>query len=266
MILYNISVVWKICTHLSDNRFSCGLTQHCLGEHRLEIWILIRAGWVRKYLLSLVCMQVFPKDLEFPELIWTVNRFAVFQFTRHCGVVAALTCSPATIRTVSALHSGCRGSTVVSLTARLWALVIHFIWQLTRAVGLKTYFTFAGWGKTFDSVWSVKSIKGLAFWWCLSASRWQERVPYLYDLRFMSAKLESTVYLFDLVLPLCRCTFTLEQVGPRVFLPRCFSMSLPVKSSCARTYARTRTRTHSRKHIGMRMRRYECWSIVLGIN
>lgn len=37
MILYNISVVGKICTNLSDNRFSCGLTQHCLGEHRLEI-------------------------------------------------------------------------------------------------------------------------------------------------------------------------------------------------------------------------------------
>lgn len=166
MILCNISVEWKICTNLSDNRFSCGLTRHCLGERRLEIWVLIRAGWALKYRRAQWAQRVFQKDLAFPELIWTVKLFAVFPFTRPCGVAGALMHSPGTrnalelclpcavaaqLSTAAGLCRCGRGdSAAVSFASWLWALVIRFTWQLARALGLRTHFTFAGGGTTFD--------------------------------------------------------------------------------------------------------------------
>ena len=76
-ILCNISVVWKICTNLSGNRFSCGLTWPCLGECRQEMRVLIRLGRPQKYLPAQWAQRVFQKDLASLELIWTVSLFAV---------------------------------------------------------------------------------------------------------------------------------------------------------------------------------------------
>lgn len=204
MILYNISVVWKICTNLSDNRFSCGLTWHCLGEHSLELWVLIRAGWALECIPGL---GVFPKDLKCPELIWTGNPSDILLFTRHCSDVVALMHNPVTrnafglclpmewfpnyLGWLGFCSSSNRESTAVSCTSRLWASAIHFIWQLTRARGLKTYVTFAGWSKTFSSVWSVKGVKGLAFIGVCPPQG--DRC--VCDLRSMSAKLGSAYWI-----------------------------------------------------------------------
>lgn len=143
---------------------------------------------------------------------------------------------------------GCPGchSSVVSLTSRPWALVIHFIWRLPRAGGLK----FAGWGRPFDSVWSVKWIKGLALQWYLSASRWQECAPYLRALRFMSAELENGVYLFDLMPLRCRCSLPLSRFALWFFFHVVSSMSFPVESFCAQVCAHTWAHTHTK---------LECW-------
>lgn len=76
-----------MCTNLSDNRFSCGLTQYCLGEYRLERIVLIRA---RNTYLHRELSGFSRKILRSLEMIHTVSAFAVLQFARPCSMAAAL--------------------------------------------------------------------------------------------------------------------------------------------------------------------------------
>lgn len=176
MIWCNISVVWKICTNLSDNRFSCGLTQHCLGERRLEIWVISRAGWALKIPVCTASSVGFPERsfiLGSWFELWT--RLLCFRLQ---GLVGWLENEHTT--QYQGMHVDCLcpkrwlpgcprwlGSAAVAMgtpqrffiTSWLWALVIHFTWQLTRALGVRTHFTFAGWGKTFDCL--ISELRGV---------------------------------------------------------------------------------------------------------